>query len=162
MGHTCLQGPFLCLQRPQLQQKKIERRLQRFQLEASIIASIGLPLSLSPPLLSPLPLSFLSSPQRRERERGEGKRGERESKRERKEREQRERGGGRGFIYNQQIMAALTPLTKRANVGALGSAPSMPAPASTSVCWESTYIMSSANEPALSQSRSLPFPSLDY
>ena len=53
MGHTCLQGPFLCLQRPQLQQKKIERRLQRFQLEASIIASIGLPLFLSPPLLSP-------------------------------------------------------------------------------------------------------------
>ena len=43
-------------------------------------------------------------------------------------------------------MAALTPLAKRANVGALGAAPSMPTPASTSVCWESTYIMSSATE----------------
>ena len=41
-------------------------------------------------------------------------------------------------------MAALTPLAKRANVGALGAAPSMPTPASTSVCWESTCIMSSA------------------
>ena len=45
-------------------------------------------------------------------------------------------------------MAALTPLAKRANVGALGAAPSMPTPASTSVCWESTYIIGSATEHA--------------
>ena len=45
-------------------------------------------------------------------------------------------------------MAALTPLAERANVGALGAAPSMPTPASTSVCWESTCIMSSAIERA--------------
>ena len=89
MGHTCLQGPFLCLQRPQLQQKKIERRLQRFQLEASIIASIGLPLFLSPPLLSPLPLSFLSSPQRGERE--EREREERGKAKEREKKESKER-----------------------------------------------------------------------
>jgi hypothetical protein len=98
-GATCLQGPFLFLQRPQLQQKKIERRLQRFQLEASIIASIGLPLFLSPPLLSPLPLSFLSSPQRGERERRGKER--REGKREREKRKRGKRERRRTKIYLQ-------------------------------------------------------------